>query len=70
MAIYLDCNATTPIEPRVQEEVRRYMTIEFGNAGSRTHGFGTRAKEAVQRARDQVAARRSNTRLCSNPFRS
>ena len=56
MAVYLDCNATTPIEPRVQEEVRRYMTIEFGNAGSRTHGFGARAKEAVQRARDQVAA--------------
>ena len=56
MPVYLDCNATTPIEPQVQEEVRRYMTIEYGNAGSRTHEFGARAKEAVQHARDQVAA--------------
>ena len=56
MAVYLDCNATTPIEPPVQEEVRRYMAIEFGNAGSRTHEFGTRAKQAVQLARDRVAA--------------
>lgn len=56
MAVYLDCNATTPMEPLVQEEVRRYMEVEFGNAGSRTHEFGARAKEAVQRARDQVAS--------------
>lgn len=55
MSVYLDCNATTPIDPRVQEEVLRYLSIEFGNAGSRTHEFGQRAKQAVQRARDQVA---------------
>lgn len=54
--IYLDCNATTPPEPEVQEILLRYLVEEFGNEGSRTHGFGTRAKQAVQLARDQVAA--------------
>lgn len=56
MAVYLDCNATTPPEPYVQAEVVKYLSEEFGNAGSRTHDFGARAKQAVQRARDQVAA--------------
>jgi cysteine desulfurase len=56
MAVYLDFNATAPIEPRVHEEVVRFMTEEFGNAGSRTHDFGRRANSAVQRARDQVAS--------------
>lgn len=55
-AIYLDCNATTPLDPRVCEAVTSFMTEEFGNAGSRTHDYGTRAKVAVQSARDQVAA--------------
>src|ERR1700687_5185955 len=54
--VYLDCNATTPIEPDVWEAVRLYTAEEFGNAGSRTHEFGIRAKQAVQKARDQVAA--------------
>src|SRR3989442_10915913 len=56
MVAYLDCNATTPIDPEVEQEFLRYIHDEFGNAGSRTHEFGTRAKQAVQRARDQVAA--------------
>src|SRR5262245_50694791 len=55
MPVYLDCNATAPLDPRVQEEVLRYMSVEFGNAGSRTHDYGARAKKAVQRARRQVA---------------
>ncbi len=55
MVAYLDCNATTPIDPEVEQEFLRYIREEFGNAGSRTHEFGTRAKQAVQRARDQVA---------------
>lgn len=55
MTVYLDCNATTPVEPRVIEEVIQFMSIEFGNAGSRTHEFGARAKQAVQHARSQVA---------------
>lgn len=56
MTIYLDCNATTPIDPEVMEVVRHYMEVDFGNAGSRTHEFGLRAKQAVERAREQVAA--------------
>jgi cysteine desulfurase len=44
MPVYLDCNATTPIEPRVKEAVIRFLTEEYGNAGSRTHEFGARAK--------------------------
>lgn len=52
--VYLDCNATSPVEPEVSSEVIRYLTIEFGNAGSRTHQYGTKAKQAVQRAREQV----------------
>jgi len=55
MTIYLDCNATTPVEPKVQDEVIRYMAVEFGNSGSRTHEYGARAKQAVERARDQIA---------------
>jgi cysteine desulfurase len=54
-AIYLDCNATAPMDTRVQDEVRHYLSEEFGNAGSRTHDYGQRAKERVNRAREQVA---------------
>ncbi|MFZ1642427.1 MAG: cysteine desulfurase DndA [Candidatus Contendobacter sp.] len=53
---YLDCNATTPLEPEVREILLRFLTEEFGNEGSRTHEYGARAKQAVQKARDQVAA--------------
>src|SRR5205809_4321106 len=56
MTVYLDCNATTPIDPEVEREFLIYIREEFGNAGSRTHEFGARAKQAVQKARDQVAA--------------
>lgn len=54
--IYLDCNATTPIDPEVQKVLMYYLTEEYGNEGSRTHSFGAYAKQAVQKARDQVAA--------------
>lgn len=54
--IYLDCNATTPLDPAVREVLFHYLTEEYGNEGSRTHEFGARAKQAVQKARDQVAA--------------
>jgi len=53
--VYLDCNATTPVDPRVATEVLTYMAHEFGNAGSRTHKYGQAAKERVARARDEVA---------------
>ncbi|MBI3693792.1 MAG: aminotransferase class V-fold PLP-dependent enzyme [Acidobacteria bacterium] len=56
MAVYLDCAATTPIDPRVYEEVTRHLAVEFGNAGSRTHDYGLRARRAVEKARQQVAA--------------
>lgn len=56
MSVYLDCAATTPVDPRVAQIVARYVVEEYGNAGSRTHGFGQRAKRAVEKARDQVAA--------------
>jgi cysteine desulfurase len=54
--VYLDCNATTPLDPEVREVLLHYLTDEFGNEGSRTHEYGARAKQAVQKARDQVAA--------------
>lgn len=54
--IYLDYAATTPVDPVVADLMRFYMVEEFGNAGSRTHEYGTRAKQAVQKARDQIAS--------------
>ncbi len=53
--IYLDCNATTPIEPAVLDLVSHFLTDEFGNAGSRTHEFGLRAQRAAENAREQIA---------------
>jgi cysteine desulfurase len=53
--VYLDCNATTPLEPEVEEVMVQYMSTDFGNAGSRTHEYGLRAKQAVQKAREQIA---------------
>ncbi len=38
-AVYLDCNATTPLEEEVREVLLRYLTEEYGNEGSRTHDF-------------------------------
>ena len=55
MSVYLDCNATTPVEPEVAQVVSEWLLHEMGNAGSRTHEFGQRAKQAVERAREQVA---------------
>jgi cysteine desulfurase len=52
--IYLDHNATTPIDPRVLEAMMPYLTHEFANAAS-THLFGVTAHEAVKQARKQVA---------------
>jgi cysteine desulfurase len=56
MPVYLDCAATTPLDPRVRAEMLRFLDEDFGNAGSRTHAFGQRARAAVEHARDRVAA--------------
>jgi cysteine desulfurase len=54
MAVYLDCNSTTPIDPEVLKIMNQYLTEDFGNEGSHTHEHGTKAKKAVQEARDHI----------------
>jgi cysteine desulfurase len=53
--IYLDYNATTPIDTRVLDAMMPYLTQHFGNAASSSHAYGWEAKDAVEIARKQVA---------------
>lgn len=53
--IYMDYNATTPLDKRVLKAMIPYLTEHFGNAASRSHAYGWKAAEAVDTARQQVA---------------
>lgn len=54
--IYMDYSATTPIDPRIADKMIPYLREQFGNPASRSHMYGWTAEQAVEQAREQVAA--------------
>jgi cysteine desulfurase len=56
LPIYLDYSATTPVDPRVVDRMLPFLREDFGNPASRSHAFGWKAEEAVETAREEVAA--------------
>jgi cysteine desulfurase len=56
LPIYMDYSATTPVDPRVAAKMIPFLTEHFGNPASRSHAYGWETEDAVEEAREHVAA--------------
>ena len=53
--LYFDGAATTPIDPRVNDQMMQYQTSYFGNPASTSHAYGWQSEAAVEKARESVS---------------